>query len=62
MGNEQLNVLHNCNQVILNLYPPPSTPARSFQAEPGSLSKGTFHKMLADLDVSFCRSALCLGT
>ena len=53
MGNQKLNVLHDGNQVVLNLDSPLSTPARPFETESFGLGKGPLHKMLADLDVSF---------
>jgi hypothetical protein len=53
IGNKELDVLHDWNQVILNLYPPQSTPPRSFQTESCSVSKRSFHKVLADLNISF---------
>src|SRR6266487_3326257 len=45
--------LHDCNQVVLNLYPPQSAPPCSFQPESCSVSKRSFHKVLADLNISF---------
>ncbi len=62
MINQQLHVLHNRYQVILNLHPPTTTPPRSFQSVSLPLSKRSFHKMLADLDISSCPSALCPHT
>jgi hypothetical protein len=35
VGNEQVDVLHDRNQVILNLYSPQAAPPRSFQTESG---------------------------
>ena len=62
MINQQLDVLHNRYQVILNLNPPTTTPPSSFQSVSLPLSKRSFHKMLADLDISSCPSALCPAT
>jgi hypothetical protein len=53
MVNEQLDVLHDRNQVILNLYPPQAAPPRSFQTESCSVSKRSFHKVPTDLNISF---------
>jgi hypothetical protein len=62
MVNQILNVLHDGNQIVLNLDSPRSTPACSFETESFGLGKRPLHKVPADMDIPFGRSALCLST
>jgi hypothetical protein len=56
MSNKQLDVLHDRYQVVLNLYRHCPRLACSLQTESCSVSRRSFHKVLADL------ATLCLDT
>gem|GEM_PF-3956915 len=62
MSDKQFDILYDGDEIVLDLYTPLSTPARSLQTKPCGLRKRALHEVLSNLNISSRWRTASLGT